>query len=178
VSDLAQLGSNKRPWIGARFKDKKERDCVQVFEDRKYPPDKEFGCFAAVRGPTGSQWEEKALLRIHMGAAKGRTTMKADHVALTLPLHDLRKCAIFLYTAQSDRCQDHHDLYVMGLPALGKNMQLSNRINFKSNLCSSIELHFFVNNRRRQDVRPLSSKMDSHCTFSDEPNQVSQLFLP
>jgi len=69
-------------------------ETVQVFENRKYPPDKEFGCFSAIRGPRGSPWEGKALLRVHMGASsKGRTTLKANYVALILLLQDLKKCA-------------------------------------------------------------------------------------
>ena len=67
-----------------------------MFENRNFPPDKEFGCFSAIKGPPDSQWAGKALLRVHFGAsAKGRATLKAHHVAVILPLHELQKCVPF-----------------------------------------------------------------------------------
>ena len=67
---------------------------MQVFEDRRFPPDLEFGCFAAIKGPQGSQWENKALLRVQMGmSARGRATMKANYVAVVLSLRELKKYA-------------------------------------------------------------------------------------
>ncbi len=38
-----------------------------VFLDERYPPDLEFGCFAAVVGPPGSDLEGEALLRMNTG---------------------------------------------------------------------------------------------------------------
>ncbi len=42
---------------------------AEVFDDEDHPPDAEFGAFAAVLGLKGSPFEDKGLLRAHIGAA-------------------------------------------------------------------------------------------------------------
>lgn len=38
-----------------------------AFQDDSFPPDLEFGCFSAVVGPPGSDFEGEALLRMDTG---------------------------------------------------------------------------------------------------------------
>jgi len=40
---------------------------AEVFDDEDHPPDAEFGAFAAVLGLKGSPFEDKGLLRAHIG---------------------------------------------------------------------------------------------------------------
>ena len=43
-----------------------------MFSDPDWPLEVEFGCFAAVGGPPGSAWAHEMLLRVDIGAARGR----------------------------------------------------------------------------------------------------------
>lgn len=64
----------------------------QVFKDPKTPPDKEFGCFAAIVGPAGTPLESSALLQVDVGLAKGKAAAKSTPAVLvSIPLADLQR---------------------------------------------------------------------------------------
>ena len=66
--------------------------CWQVFKDPKNPPDKEFGCFAAIVGPLGTPLESSALLQVDVGAAKGKAAAKSTPAVLvSIPVADLQR---------------------------------------------------------------------------------------
>lgn len=62
---------------------------AQVFGNPKWPPEAEFDCFAAIGGPTGSEFEQRVLLRIDLGATKGRITAKNMHVYVVISAIEL-----------------------------------------------------------------------------------------
>ena len=69
--------------------------CQQVFKDPKNPLDKEFGCFAAIVGPPGTQLESSALLQVDVGAAKGKAAAKnTPAVLVSIPLADLQRWSL------------------------------------------------------------------------------------
>ena len=59
-----------------------------MFSDPKWPLEVEFGCFAAVGGPPGSGWAHEMLLRVDIGAARGRCA-KNLQVYAVIPDTDL-----------------------------------------------------------------------------------------
>ena len=65
---------------------------LQMFKDPLTTPDKEFGCFAAFLGPPATQHESKALLRVDVGAAKGKAASKnTPAVMISIPVTDLQR---------------------------------------------------------------------------------------
>src|SRR5579875_2752129 len=65
----------------------------QAFGDPVEPPDAEFGCFAAIYGPLGSEHAAAALLRADIGA--GRTGRgKAMPMYVSASRQDVARCAV------------------------------------------------------------------------------------
>ena len=54
---------------------------MQLFRQKRRPPDVEFGCFAAFLMPSTDD-EDLAVLKIGLGAAKGRNSKLTDIVML------------------------------------------------------------------------------------------------
>ena len=88
-----------------------ENTGVQVFKDPSNPPDKEFGCFAAVFGPPGTEWQDKALLRIDVGSAKGKAAAKSTPAVLvTIPIADLHR-SVHIYIICEGWFQSAKEIY-------------------------------------------------------------------
>ena len=67
---------------------------IQVFKDKEWPPEVQFGSFAAIIGPMGSPWEGDALLRVDIGAARGRVSAKNLQILLILSTQDLYRLVV------------------------------------------------------------------------------------
>ena len=74
----------------------------QAFGDPVEPPDAEFGCFAAIYGPPGSEHAAAALLRADIGA--GRTGRgKAMPMYVGASRQDVARCAVSVIVWLIDR---------------------------------------------------------------------------
>ena len=60
-----------------------------MFSDPDWPLEVEFGCFAAVGGPPRSGWAHEMLLRVDIGAARGRVGAKKLQVYVVISDTDL-----------------------------------------------------------------------------------------
>ncbi|KAK9814743.1 hypothetical protein WJX72_010741 [[Myrmecia] bisecta] len=86
------------------------RQLVQVFVSKEFPCDAEFGCFALVYGPEGSEFSEEALVRLDIGDTQGRSR-RAMPMFFTLARED----AIRLRDMAGDEARINFLVYSLGV---------------------------------------------------------------